>query len=173
MVARMEALRVLQSDVASPTIQKDILAALRRIIRAIELHSRQLMQDYGLTGPQLATLQEIARTGGCSPGDLASELQVSQATITGILDRLEKHNLVRRTRNGDDRRGVDVSVTEPGVELLETAPPLLQDRFCQEFAQLQNWEQNMLLANLQRIAAMMNAADLDAAPHLVAGADRL
>ncbi len=155
------------------TTRQQILVALRRIIRAVDLYSRRLVEEYGLTGPQLAALQEIARAGNASPSDLARELQVSQPTISGILDRLEKRKLVHRARDEDDRRSVEVFITDAGKEMLADAPPLLQERFCQEFARLQDWEQSMLLANLQRIAAMMNAENLDAAPHLVSGADRL
>jgi DNA-binding MarR family transcriptional regulator len=154
-------------------VQQGILVSLRRIIRAIDLYSRQLMDQHGLTGPQLATLQEIARIERVSPTELARRLQISQATVTGILDRLEKRGFINRSRNGDDRRGVEVGITEAGRQMLVNAPPLLQDRFCQELAKLPDWEQNMLLANLQRIAAMMNVENLDAAPHLVTGADRL
>ena len=154
-------------------IQKGILVALRRIMRAVDLYSRQLMEEYGLTGPQLAALHELARMDSCSPTELARQLQISQATMTGILDRLQKRELIARSRNGDDRRGFQITITHVGQQMLANAPPLLQDRFCQELAGLHDWEQHMLLANLQRIAAMMHAADLDAAPHLVSGADRL
>ena len=120
------------------TVRKDILVALRRIIRAIDLYSCQLMEKCGLTGPQLATLQEIARSEKRTPSDLARELQVSQATISGILDRLENRNYICRARNSDDRRCIEVSATDAGRQALADAPPLLQDRFSQEYARLQD-----------------------------------
>ncbi len=155
------------------SLHKGVIVALRRIVRAIELYSRQLMDQHGITGPQLAALKRIASSATASPTELARELQVSQATVTGILDRLEKQGFISRSRNGGDRRGIEVAITEDGRQMVAKAPPLLQDRFCQELAKLQDWEQNMLLANLQRVAAMMNAEELDAAPHLISGADRL
>jgi len=164
---------MLLSQEAEISIRKGILAALRRIIRAIDLYSRQLMDEHGLTGPQFATLQEVVRVGSPLPSELARALQVSQPTMTGILDRLEKRGFVRRVRHGDDRRSVQIHITDVGRQMLVDAPPLLQDRFCSELTRLQDWEQNMLLANLQRIAAMMQADELDAAPHLVSGADEL
>ena len=57
-----------------------------------------------------------------------------------------------------------------GLSELARAPSLLQDRFRQELSSLETWEQMMMLANLQRIASMMDAEALDAAPHLVADA---
>ncbi|NLX21458.1 MAG: hypothetical protein GXY55_07270 [Phycisphaerae bacterium] len=62
-----------------------------------------------------------------------------------------------------------VSVTEVGQRLLAEAPSLLQDRFRLELSRLQEWEQTTILATLQRMAHMMAAEDLDAAPLLVTG----
>jgi len=147
-----------------------IVAAIRRLMRAVDLHSRRLVDEYGLTGPQLATLQEAARTGPVAASALARAVHLSSATMTGILTRLEKRGFVERTRGESDRRTVIVSITGIGREALARAPSLLQDRFRLELSELETWEQMMMLANLQRIASMMNAETLDAAPHLVADA---
>lgn len=150
-------------------LEESIVAAIRRIIRAIDVHSRRLVEAYGLTGPQLATLREVQRQGPVSPGALARAVHLSNPTVTGILTRLERRGLVIRRRSPDDRRSVDVTVTPAGLELLDRAPSLLQDRFHAELDQLEGWERHMILANLQRVAAMMNADVLDAAPHLTTG----
>jgi DNA-binding MarR family transcriptional regulator len=154
----------------SLTIEDQIVAAIRRIMRAVDLHSRQLVEACGLTGPQLAVLREAARLGIASPSALARAVHLSGATVTGIVDRLVKRGLVERARDDRDRRGVIVSVTAPGRELLAGAPSLLQDRFRQELTRLADWERTNVLATLQRIAAMMDAELLDAAPVLVPGA---
>ena len=65
-----------------------------------------------------------------------------------------------------------VRATAAGLAILEQSPPLLQERFAQRFASLQEWEQSQLLASLQRIAAMMDAQDIDAAPVLSSGSMR-
>lgn len=153
--------------------EEQILVALRRIIRAVELHSRQLLDTSGLTGPQLAALTEIVRVGGLSAGQLAKALRVGQPTITGIVERLERRGVLTRTRNGEDRRSVNIAATEKGRRLLKSAPPLLQERFRQRLASLQEWERTQILAILQRIAAMMDAEELNASPYLVTGAEQL
>lgn len=155
------------------TAEDDILVAIRRIIRAVDLHSRRLAEASGLTGPQLAALKQVARAGTLSAGDLARAMRVGQPTVTGILERLEKRGLLTRTRSGEDRRSVLITVTEAGTQVLQSAPPLLQERFRQRLVHLHDWERTMILAVLQRIAAMMDVEDLDAAPHLVTGPDRL
>ena len=156
----------------TPTLDLEdrIVAAIRRLMRAVDLHSRRLVDEFGLTGPQLATLQEAARLGPVSATALARAVHLSGATMTGILTRLEKRGYVERTRGATDRRTVLVSVTDVGRDALSRAPSLLQDRFRAALSGLATWEQLMMLANLQRIASMMDAEGLDAAPHLVAEA---
>ncbi|WP_339727451.1 MarR family transcriptional regulator [uncultured Gimesia sp.] len=151
------------------SIEDQVLVALRRITRAIDLHSRGLMQEIGLTAPQLASLQTIARMQPITVGALAKSIHLSQATMTGILSRLEARNLVSRSRRGTDKRTVVVELTEEGRAVLKNAPSLLQDRFRRELLRLQEWEQTQMLSTLQRIAYMMDAEDLDASPVLSAG----
>ncbi|NLX14639.1 MAG: MarR family transcriptional regulator [Phycisphaerales bacterium] len=149
--------------------EDQILVALRRIIRAVDLHSRRLVEQSGLTGPQLLTLREAARLSRPSAGDLARAVRLSQATITGILDRLERRGLIERIRGDADRRSVFVVLTPRGQEILAKAPSLLQDRFCNELTRLAEWEQTLMLSILQRLASMMEAEDIEAAPMLMAG----
>lgn len=159
------------SQQPSPLALEDlIVAAIRRLMRAVDLHSRKLVDEYGLTGPQLATLQEAVKSGPIAASSLARAVHLSSATMTGILTRLEKRGFVERTRGESDRRTVIVRVTELGQRVLDRAPSLLQDRFREGLSRLATWEQMMMLANLQRIASMMDAEGLDAAPHLVSDA---
>jgi DNA-binding MarR family transcriptional regulator len=150
-------------------LEQQVIAALRRITRAIDLHSRLLLQKNGLTIPQLSALQAIQRLQPITVGALAQEIHLGAATVTGILGRLETRGFITRTRGDLDRRSVMVQLTEDGARMVAEAPSLLQDRFHRELAKLQEWEQTMILATLQRIASMMDAEDIEAAPVLVSG----
>jgi DNA-binding MarR family transcriptional regulator len=152
-------------------IESQIVASIRRIMRAVELHSRHLADEFGLTGPQLSVLQTASRLAAPTPGAIAREVRLSPATVTGIVSRLERHALLSRSRSDTDRRTVRVELTRAGTEMLERAPSLLQDRFREQLQELEGWERSMILSVLERLATMMDAEGLDAAPHLVA-ADR-
>ena len=136
-------------------ISDDILVELRKIVRAMDLQSRQLQRNCALTSPQLVALREIVRHNEISIGELAQNASLSNATITGIVDRLEQRGLAVRKR-GRDRRQVLLSSTETGHSLCENAPPLLQEKFLQSLAALEQWEQAQMLASLSRLSAMMN-----------------
>jgi DNA-binding MarR family transcriptional regulator len=146
-----------------------VTSALRRIIRAIDLHSRSLVQRVGLTGPQLLLLKELAEGGDATVGELARAVHLSQATVTGVLDRLEAKGLAQRRRSVEDRRKVVVSATAEALGVLADAPPMLQEDFERRFAMLAEWEQTQILASLQRIASLMEAGEMSAGPFLSTG----
>lgn len=146
-----------------------VMAALRRIIRAIDLHSRALVQRFGLTGPQLVVLKELVETSPLSVSSLAAAVNLSQATVTGILDRLERKAMITRERDSLDKRKVLVSPTAVAEDVLAGAPPLLQEHFTAAFSDLEDWEQTQILSSLQRIVALMEAGSVEAGPILTTG----
>ncbi|MCV6590909.1 MAG: MarR family transcriptional regulator [Marinobacterium sp.] len=156
-------------EISSAELCDEVLVSLRRLIRAVDLHSRRLASEYGLTGPQALLLKAIITKPGLSAGELARQLSLSQATITDILKRLEQRELVRRERADSDRRKVFVYATDNAHTIIDAAPPLLQDKFVERFSRLEDWEQMMLLSSLQRVATMMDAEEIDAAPLLSPG----
>ena len=148
---------------------KEILISLRRIMRAIDLHSKHLERQAGLTVPQILILQTIEDSGSPAVSEVARRVSLSQATVTSVIDRLVKKDLVRRDRNASDRRVVSVSLTDPGKSTIREAPELLQADFVRQFEQLPSWEQKMLIAALERIASLMDAERVDASPILEVG----
>lgn len=145
------------------------LVALRRILRATEMHSRNLARASGLTTAQLLALQAVGGTGRSTPKEMAAGLNVSQATMTALLDRLEEKHLVRRERSQTDRRQTNIWLTGAGREALDRAPDPLQDQFRAGFERLEDWEQAMIIAALEKIAALLNARGIDASPVLDLG----
>ncbi|MEJ2080110.1 MAG: MarR family winged helix-turn-helix transcriptional regulator [Acidobacteriota bacterium] len=138
-----------------------ILWSLRKISRAIHLHSRALMLQCGLTGPQLIVLRQLNRDGQVPIGCLARSVSLSQATVTGIVERLANRGYVERTRDPIDRRRMLVRCTAAGRNTAEVAPPLLQERFTEQLGKLEDWEQHMLLSTLLRVGSMMQADRVD------------
>lgn len=150
-------------------LTEDVLRNLRKISRAIDLHSKKLVQNHGLTGPQAVILREIRKHEQISPSALATKVSLSHATVTDILNRLSQKGLVTRRKSETDRRRILASLTEQGTAMIDDFPSLLQDRFIRNFEQLQDWEQTLILSTLQRIAGLMNVENMDVAPLLDSG----
>jgi DNA-binding MarR family transcriptional regulator len=147
-------------------LEEEVLIALRRITRAIDLHSRKLANTFGLTGPQLVCLRALARIGQTNPGALAKHVALSQGTVTGIVDRLLARQLVTRERNPRDRRQVTLAITSAGRALVEQAPSPLQERFLSRLSQLSATKQTQIRDTLGQIATMMGGDEIEAAPVL-------
>jgi DNA-binding MarR family transcriptional regulator len=159
-----------QSNILNRESASDaVLIELRRIIQSIDLHSRALVKRFGLTGPQLTVLKTLDGEGEVSVGELSKIVSLRQATVTGILERLEKRGLISRRRSNKDRRRVLVLTTEKADRLLKKAPSLLQDSFVEQFNNLDDWEQSMIKSALQRIVTMMDAKKIHAEPILTTG----
>lgn len=147
----------------------DILIAIRRIMRAVDLQSKRLVKSAGLTAPQLVIMQNLRKHGRTSPSFIAREVALSQATVTSILDRLDNAGYTKRERSKEDKRIVHATLTNKGLEKIAEAPELLQAEFLREYSKLDGWERTQLVSSLQRVATMMDAEKLDASPILEVG----
>lgn len=137
------------------------LIALRRILRATELHGKELAQAAGMTPVQLRVVQIVAETGTSTGGAIARRMHVAPATITAMIDKLERAGHVARQRSDADRRQTIIALTDRGREALKRAPDALQQRFAAEFEALADWEQAMIVAVLERVATMLDAGDTE------------
>lgn len=150
------------------------LIALRRILRVTELNSRKLADQSEFTASQLIVLQQVAENGSVLPSTIAKSVGLKQATVTVLVNKLERAGLVSRRRDTEDRRRVWIDITEAGLATLQKSPDLLQDRFASGFEALEEWEQSMIITALERIANLLDAETIEAAPVLDVGdLDRL
>ncbi len=100
-----------------------VLRYLRLLVQAGEHFNQQLQRDYRVSQGQLACLHMLRQDGSMPISRLAKGLCVEPSTVTGVVDRLEQKGLVRRTRQGPDRRVITIELTETGSTLAENAPP--------------------------------------------------
>jgi DNA-binding MarR family transcriptional regulator len=149
-------------------IAEEVLRAIRRIVRRISEHSRFLSREVGLTVPQLLVLRAIGTLehDEITLAIVSREVQLSPATVSRIIDRLERAGLVSRERRATDRRKVCLSLTPAGLDRFETLPTPLQETFVARLAKLSARQRTTLLRSLERVIDLMEAEDLDAAPIL-------
>jgi DNA-binding MarR family transcriptional regulator len=146
-----------------------VLQSLRRIIRAVEIHSKKLVHNHKITGPQLGCLAAIKENGPLTTTKLAHAVYLSPSTIVGIVDRLEEKNLVARQRGNKDRRQVQICLTESGEQLLDSAPSALQDTLAEALKKLPELEQVSITLALEKIVDLMEAGKIEASPVLETG----
>jgi DNA-binding MarR family transcriptional regulator len=101
-----------------PGLDADIEGAVTRMSR-LAVHLRRVREEAlvnsGLDRQEFDTLHKLAGRGGtAAPSELAADLDLAPASVTGRLDVLEKRGYVRRTPSAKDRRRVDVELTDAG-----------------------------------------------------------
>lgn len=142
-----------------------LLGSVRRIIRAVDLHSKRLERETGLTTPQVLVLRAIRDLGEVTTARIAGQVNLSQATVTTIVDRLVSRGLIERYRNVTDRRVVHSRLTETGDAALAKAPPLLDAIFLKALRDLPAGERDAIVTALERVAGLMGpAASTEPAP---------
>ncbi len=156
-----------QEDVFFETCGIRVLIALRRMIRAVDIYSRRLNNEFNITAPQLMCLYSLGRRDGMTLSALAEKVNLGISTVNGIVDRLEDKGLLTRTRSATDRRRVRLSITTKGRSVARSAPALLQDRLAASLRRLPELEQAAIALSLERVVDLMEAAHLDTYPQLV------
>lgn len=153
-----EPVRMQANDVAT------VMKSIRRIVRAIDMRSKQVARETGLTIPQLVILQAVNELGMVTTGALSKHADLSPATTVIILDKLESRGLVTRHRSAADRRVVHTALTERGAEIVRTAPPLVDWIFAKRLADLPEADQHKITEAFATVANLLDPPRLDA-PH--------
>lgn len=101
-----------------PELDPDIEGAVTRA-KVLTDHLRRVTErslaDFDMHKHEFETLHCLAGRGGrAAPSELAADLKMAPASVTGRLDALERRGFVRRTPSAADRRRVDVELTREG-----------------------------------------------------------
>lgn len=102
----------------------EILINIRKISRAVNLESKRLEKEYGISIPQLLTLSFLREQEHFQASHKAIKdfLKLNASTVTGIISRLEKKSMVAKLPPLNDKRVSLITLTAKGAELLDDVP---------------------------------------------------
>lgn len=92
---------------------------LREISAIIKRRGREILSDYPLTPPQFNALLALRHMGNPTMSQLCDHLALASSTVTDLVDRMERSELVERIRDSEDRRVIRLRVTPRGQEVFE------------------------------------------------------
>jgi DNA-binding MarR family transcriptional regulator len=139
-----------------------IMQDLRRIFKAIQQYSEQVLKEFGVTGPQLWALRVIYSEGRLSMGELSDKMYLHMSTVSGIIDRLGKKGYVERKRESADRRVVKISLTKEGKRLVQRAPAAAQGRLLYGLESLSKKEVSNIHSSFEKVVRLMEIGDVKA-----------
>ncbi|WP_330309766.1 MULTISPECIES: MarR family transcriptional regulator [unclassified Streptomyces] len=146
-----------------PDLDPDIEGAVTRMQKVTwylgKVRERSLA-NYDLERHEFDTLHKLAaRAGRATPSELATDLDLAPASITGRLDALERRGFVRRKPSETDRRRVDVELTDSGRTTWLRAMDVVGHEEYRLLGVLSRDERHALSDMLRRVALAAEAHD--------------
>ena len=146
----------------------EILVKLRKIIRSINLESKKIEKEFGISIPQLLVLKYLSDQNDyrAFAKDIKGYINLNASTVSGIISRLESKNLVYKMTKPNDKRATYMILTAKGADLLHKSPPTLQEKLSQRLKKLTPEQIEELDRNIELLTLILNVEDMDAAPLL-------
>ncbi|MCF8224341.1 MAG: MarR family transcriptional regulator [Bacteroidales bacterium] len=146
----------------------DILIKIRKIVRSINLESKKIQKEHGVSIPQVLCLNFLQRCPNfqSTQGEIRKFLNLNSSTVSGIIHRLEKKGLLARLPKSGDKRVVNIALTSDGQKMLSTIPALLHERLSERLQELDEKEITMLQNGLDMLVSMLDIQEVEASPVL-------
>ena len=147
----------------------EILVKLRKIIRSINLESKKIEKELGVSIPQLLVLQYLfdQEDYKAFAKDIKEYINLNASTVSGIISRLEIKGLIAKLPKPNDKRAVYIVLTAKGADLLQKSPTTLQEKLSQKLKKLTPEQIEELNKNIELLTSIMDVEDVDAAPLLI------
>jgi DNA-binding MarR family transcriptional regulator len=134
---------------------RQVMDALRRIVRDLRLTARDAERSAGISGAQLFVLQSLAEEPAASLNDLAERTLTDQSSVSVVVKRLADRKLVARKPSPEDARRIELSLTAGGRRLLARCPEPTQVRLVSALRRLSAGDLEALTATLQSLVREM------------------
>ncbi|ASS92092.1 MAG: MarR family transcriptional regulator [Bacillaceae bacterium] len=132
---------------------EEIEKSLRCIAAILKKKGRDILSNYSITPPQFDALLLLNESGNMTIGELSNKMYLACSTITDLIDRMEKNNLVKRVKDEKDRRLVRIQLLENGQRVIEAALAKRQEylrEVLKNFSDQEIVQLEKLLAKLQQ-----------------------
>jgi DNA-binding MarR family transcriptional regulator len=148
---------------------REIVTDIRKILRSINLESKRIQKEFGISIPQLLCLTRLGNEEGyqATQKELTEYLNLNSSTVTGIINRLEKKGLIARLPKKGDKRTTYVALTSAGYKLLKNSPNLLHEKLAQNLQKLSPVQLEQIKTSLDLLIDVLEIKDIDASPLLI------
>lgn len=149
---------------------KEIIIKIRRIVRSINLESKKMQKDHGVSIPQILCLEYLKNSPNyqATQKSIRDHINLNSSTVSGIISRLENKGMLARLPKIGDRRTTVIALTSMGDKLLSSTPDLLQQRLSVKLKKVPDKDLQAISASLEMLVNMLEIEDLEASPLLTA-----
>ena len=145
-----------------------ILIKIRKIVRSINLESKKIQKEYGISITQLLCLNYLSECSDyhSTQHEIRHYLNLNSSTVTGIIKRLEKKGFVAKLPKKGDKRVTRIILTSEGEKLRKQVPPLLHDKLSSKLVELSSNKIQDITESLDILIHLLNIEQVDASPLL-------
>ena len=137
---------------------RSIMKVMKSAQNAVNARYMQHLLPHQLTVAQYKTLQHLYwnnNKGGMTIGELSEHLGLANSTVSSIVDRLERDDWTQRRRSDNDRRKIQVILTDKAIELFRQAPKDAEEFWSNTMGRLSAEEQDALVESLIKLKNVM------------------
>ncbi len=151
----------------------EILIKIRKIVRSIDIESKKIQKDYGVSIPQVLCLNFLHESPNyqSTQGEIRKFLNLNPSTVSGIINRLEKKGLLARLPKLGDKRVVNIALTSAGDKLLKSIPALLHEELSKKLQMLPIDELNTVEEGLNTLVTILDIEKIEASPMITTGVE--
>ncbi|HEX6987903.1 MAG TPA: MarR family transcriptional regulator, partial [Bacillota bacterium] len=139
---------------------RDLEFLLRHVALIVKQRGREILSNFDITPPQFNALLELVHNGNLTMGDLCARLYLASSTVTDLVDRMERANLVMRERDPSDRRVVRLQALAKGHDLIEAVMKARLDYLRGILQRVDAGERSRLIEALRHLHDVMKDAEL-------------
>lgn len=149
----------------------EVLINIRKMIRSINLESKRIQKEHGISIPQYLCLDYInsRESYRATTKDIGSHLNLNASTVSGIISRLEKKGYLAKLPNQTDKRSTHIYLTALGAESVVSIPDLLHEKLTTKLKSLSTDDLESLQKAMELLVKFMEVEDVDASPLIVSG----
>jgi len=149
----------------------EILIKIRKIVRSVDIESKKIQKEYGVSIPQVLCLNFLQKSSNyqATQSELKNFLNLNSSTVSGIINRLEKKGLLARLPKSGDKRIVNIALTSSGDKLLSTIPSLLHEQLSEKLQKLDQKELDRVEESLETLVRLLEIEQVEASPLITLG----
>jgi homoprotocatechuate degradation regulator HpaR len=113
----------------TPFVHRNLPRLLLQAREAVMAHTRPSLREHGLSDQQWRVLRVLGEHGMVETGRVAREAFILGPSLTGVLARMERDGLIRRTRDPADQRRTVVEATPKGTRMVQQLSRSIEDHY--------------------------------------------
>jgi len=139
----------------------EIIRTIKSVKESLKHNFEKRFKDLNLTAPQGMLIGILVRNGQMKISDLSEKMALSNSTVSGIIDRLEKNEFVERRRSEEDRRVVMVDLTEDFRKEAKERFKTVEDSLSSVLKLATQEEAEEVIKGLETLDKLLNRAKAD------------